>query len=101
MSILAQGFCRNKEECFKHPVSNDRGPISEWRWSCDPLDQDIINLIKLCAVSSDRQTLYPSTRTWEKDGQIQATPRRHHPMGPSYPSLQLETPRAPRMTHKA
>lgn len=29
MSILAQGFCRDEEECFKHPVSHDRGPISE------------------------------------------------------------------------
>nr|DAE42155.1 MAG TPA: hypothetical protein [Caudoviricetes sp.] len=27
------------------------------RWSCDPLHQDAIKLIKLCAVSSDRQTL--------------------------------------------
>nr|DAT81958.1 MAG TPA: hypothetical protein [Caudoviricetes sp.] len=56
MSILAQGFAGMKSD-LTNPVSHDRGPVSEWRRSCDPLHQDAIKLIKLCAVSSDRHTL--------------------------------------------
>nr|DAH97068.1 MAG TPA: hypothetical protein [Caudoviricetes sp.] len=57
MSILAQGSAGMKKNVLNIRSRTIADLSLNQRWSCDPLHQDTIKLIKLCAVSSDRHTL--------------------------------------------